>query len=123
MLSAGKPTEAFHRLLAALAIWEILYEWLQAPKGHGKVFNEHMTAAELKERNLAISAGKSSDKLAGLVREKLGISLNAYAGKLGVSAGALSMWRTGKLPCPRKVAERVKRDTGFTAWPKGLKDD
>lgn len=82
-----------------------------------------MDASALERRNLAISESKTGgEKLAKLIRGKLGLSLNAYADRIGIAAGSLSNYRTGKWPCPRWVADRVKADTGFTAWPAGVVD-
>ena len=122
---AAKERERAAYHLKRAALLEQTAEELERlqPTDMSGMFNEHMTPEEVRARNVAISAAKATDDLAKLVRAKRKMSLNAYARELKISPGSLSLYKNGRLPVPRHVYEKVKRDTGFTAWPAGIADD
>ena len=115
-LFAQGDHEAALKLYTQAALYREAAERLCTTTATGKV-NKKMTREEVQARNVAISAAKATDKLSRAIREKLGLSLRAYAPLVGVSASSLNNYRLGRQRVPRRVYDRVKADTGFTAWP------
>jgi hypothetical protein len=109
------------------AAWEVMGEVVKLLKAWGTARGlsdadpsgnlQQMTGAQLQRRGKAIAKGhaaKSKDRLwLAIIESKWG-SQEVYAKKrLGVSPGSLSAYRSGDTPCPRPVADKVRKDFGI----------
>lgn len=87
-----------------------------------------VTDAQLARRGRAIAKGKaakSRDRLLIAISESKWRSQEDYAReRLQVSPGALSGYRSGRMPCPRRVADLVRKDfgIGYDYWRRGVVD-
>ena len=87
-----------------------------------------MTDAQLKRRGSAIARGwakKSGHPVGMAITHSKWKSTTRYAtDRLDISQPALSRYMSGGLPCPRRVADRVKADfgLGYDVWPGGVVD-
>lgn len=85
-----------------------------------------MTPGQLVDRAHAIARGvaeRSEDELQLAAVNSKWKSLRKYTeARLRVNHSSLSGYATGKRPCPRDVADAIKRDlgVGYGYWKKGV---